>query len=251
MTLFLTYHKVNPGENSGDSGFYTVTQRQLEAHFESLAAMNLTCVSGSALSEEKLIPPNNFVLSFDDATADHFEIVWPLLRKRGWTAIFFVPTAKLNKPGYLTEAQLQEIAQAGNHIGGHSHEHRRLDLFSDSDMREQMDRSHRIISELTGNRPRLFAPPGGFINEHVREVALGYGVEAIRTMHWGYNERYDCTALETIPINRHSDSKKFQKILEFRQTRYLYFGKQAMKALVPSGAYEKIRSSLFKISGRN
>lgn len=251
MILFLTYHKLCAGAGTGGRDFYTVTRDQLALHFQALAAAGRQCVPVSALREGAALPPNNFILSFDDGTADHFEMVLPLLRERGWTATFFVPTGKLNKPGHLTEVQVRELAQAGHTIGCHSHDHRRLDLATDDQMREQIGRSQQIIGNLIGGKPWLFAPVGGFMNEHVREVALGFGLEVIRTMRWGYNKTPDLTALETIPINRHTDAPKFQKILEARQTRYLYFGKQAMKALVPSRAYEKLRTLLFKLAGRN
>jgi peptidoglycan/xylan/chitin deacetylase (PgdA/CDA1 family) len=157
----------------------------------------------------------------------------------------------LNKPGYLTEAQVGELARAGHSIGCHSHEHRRLDLATDDEMREQIGRSQQILGDLLGGRPRAFAPVGGFMNEHLREVALGFGVEVIRTMRWGYNKTPDLTALETIPINRHTDDAKFREILAGRQTNHLYFGKEAVKAILPARAYEQTRTLLFKLAGRN
>jgi peptidoglycan/xylan/chitin deacetylase (PgdA/CDA1 family) len=251
VILILTYHKISAGAGTGGSDFYSVTRHQLTEQFQALAATGRQCVPVSAVRERAALPRNNFVLSFDDGTADHCEIVLPLLRERGWTASFFVPTSKLNRPGYLTDAQVRELARAGHCIGCHSHDHRRLDLATDDQMREQISRSQQIIGNLIGGKPWLFAPVGGFMNEHVREVALGFGIEVIRTMRWGYNQAVDPTALETIPINRHTDGARFQKILEARQTRYMYFGKQAMKALVPSRAYEKMRALLFKLAGRN
>jgi peptidoglycan/xylan/chitin deacetylase (PgdA/CDA1 family) len=251
VILFLTYHKVCAGIETGVREFYTVTRDQLMDHFQALADTGRRCVPVSALRDHAALPPDNFILSFDDGTSDHFELVLPLLRERGWSATFFVPTGKLNKPGYLTDGQVRELARAGHSIGCHSHEHRRLDLATDDQMREQLSRSQQILGNLVGGKPWLFAPVGGFMNEHVREVALGFGVEVIRTMRWGYNKIPDLTALETIPINGHTDSGKFQKILEARQTPYLYYGKQAMKALVPSRAYEKLRTLLFKLAGRN
>ena len=77
--------------------------------------------------------------------------------------------------------------------------------FVKAEMREQIKRSREIIGNLIGEPPWLFAPPGGFINEHVREVALGFGVEVLRTMRWGYNQSPDRTGLETIPVNRYTD----------------------------------------------
>ena len=252
MILFFTYHAVSGTKDSTSHDFYTVTRKQIEKHFSALGASNRQCVAPGELRKQPTFTARDFMLSFDDATTDHAEIVLPLLRERGWKAAFFIPTAKLNKPGYLTDAQVRDLAKEGHTIGIHSHEHRRLDLASDDQMREQIKRSQQIVGDLTGERPWLFAPPGGFLNEHVREVALGFDFQAIRTMRWGYNERMDLTALETVPINRYTDDGKFRFVIEARNpTRFMYFGKQAMKSLVPSRAYEKIRNSIFKLSGRN
>jgi peptidoglycan/xylan/chitin deacetylase (PgdA/CDA1 family) len=251
MILVFTYHAVGGADGKRGRDFYTVRPEQLERHFNALAVTGCRCRSFAGLREASSPAGGDFMLAFDDATADHAEIVAPLLERRGWTAAFFVPTAKLNQPGYLTDGQVRELAQAGHDIGIHSHEHRRLDVATDDQMREQISRSQQIVGDLIGERPWLFAPPGGFVNEHVREVALGFGVEVIRTMRWGCNKTLDLTALETIPINRHTDDAKFQQILQARHTRYLYFGKEAMKALVPTRFYEKMRNLLFKLAGRN
>jgi peptidoglycan/xylan/chitin deacetylase (PgdA/CDA1 family) len=251
MILVFTYHVVDGTDGKRARDFYTVQTEQMERHCDALAATGGRGISCASLRQANSPAGGDFILTFDDATADHATTVAPLLARRGWTAAFFVPTAKLNQPGYLTDAQVRELAQAGHDIGFHSHEHRRLDLAPDDQMREQISRSQQIIGDLIGERPRLFAPPGGFMNEHLREVALGFGVEVIRTMRWGYNRTLDLTALETVPINRHTDDAKFQKILQIRRTNCMYFGKQAMKALVPTRTYERMRNLLFKLARRN
>jgi peptidoglycan/xylan/chitin deacetylase (PgdA/CDA1 family) len=249
MIPVLTYHAVGPAESKRGGDFYTITPEGLERHFTALTGRR--CMALKELSEAKTFSGNEFVLTFDDGTSDHLEIVAPLLQKHGWRATFFVPTAKLNRPGYLTNEQLQALARAGHTIGLHSHEHRRLDVVTDDELREQMSRSLMEMEKLLGQRPRTFAPPGGFINEHIREVALGFGVEVIRTMRWGYNRTVEHTHLETIPINRHTSDAKFQRILEGRETHRLYAWKEAVKAVVPARAYERLRTSLFKVSNRN
>src|SRR5207245_776655 len=87
----------------------------------------VTTRSEPAAPEDGRTPP--FMLSFDDGTVDHYEVVSPLLEAAGRAAIFFVPTAKLNQPGRLTGGMVKEMAKAGHTIGLHGHEHRRLDQF--------------------------------------------------------------------------------------------------------------------------
>ena len=253
MILFLTYHKVSAPGDRTDKDFYTVPRDVMTAQIKSTEAAGYRPMPiNQLISTDKTpnFPGQNYVLSYDDATVDHYDVVLPALQEAGLRGIFFVPTAKLNKPGHLTHSQVQEIAKAGHFIGFHSHEHRRLDTTDDVLLREQFKRSRGILGDLIGETPWLFAPPGGFINEHVREVALGFGVKTIRTMRWGFNRKPDMTYLETVPLNRHTNSNKFGKILQGKQPHLLYIGKQAAKAIVPLRAYERIRSWIFNI-GRN
>jgi peptidoglycan/xylan/chitin deacetylase (PgdA/CDA1 family) len=253
VILFLTYHKVSAPGDRADEDFYTVPCDVMLAQIQSTAAAGFQPLPINRLltdAKAPSFPGANYVLSYDDGTLDHYDVVLPALQEAGLRGIFFVPTAKLNKPGHLTNSQVQEIARAGHTIGFHSHEHRRLDRTGDDMLREQFKRSRGILGDLIGETPWLFAPPGGFINEHVREVALGFGVKTIRTMRWGFNHKPDMTYLETVPLNRHTNSNKFANILQGKQPHLLYIGKQAAKAIVPLRAYERIRSWIFNI-GRN
>ena len=160
--------------------------------------------------------------------------------------MFFVPTARLGRPGYLTTVQLRELADAGHTIGCHSHEHKRMDTMSGEEIQRQLQTSRKILRDTTGVEPWIFAPPGGFLNAAMRAAALRSGLRVIRTMRWGFNRRPDFAALETIPLNRHTRDREFQNILEGRQSRLLYWGKQAAKALVPARAYERLRGWIFR-----
>ncbi len=254
MILFLTYHKVSAPGDRADKDFYTVPRDVMTAQIKSTGAAGYRPLPiNQLITTDKCptFPGLNYALSYDDGTSDHYEVVFPMLEEAGLRGVFFVPTAKLNKPGHLTNSQVQEIARAGHSIGFHSHEHRRLDRTDDGLLREQFKRSRGILGELTGEAPWLFAPPGGFINEHIREVALGFGVKAIRTMRWGFNHMPDMTYLETVPLNRHTNDNKFRKILQGKQPHLLYIGKQAAKAIIPLRAYERVRSWMFKLGRKN
>jgi peptidoglycan/xylan/chitin deacetylase (PgdA/CDA1 family) len=254
MILFLTYHKVGAPGDRRDKDFYTVPSDVMCAQINAAEAAGYVRLPVDRLLTENgdpNFPGKHFVLSYDDGTSDHYDYVLPALDAAGLRGIFFVPTAKLNRPGHLTAGQVQEIARAGHYIGFHSHEHRRLDHSQDYMLRDQFKRSRDILGDLLGKTPSLFAPPGGYMNEHVREVALGFGVKVIRTMKWGFNNKPDMTYLETVPINRHTTERKFGKILQGKQPHLLYFGKQAAKSIVSLRTYERIRSWMFDIGRKN
>lgn len=243
MILFLTYHRVCAGETApGSTDVYTVSAAQFAAHLDALAAAGLFPQPPQSLLFPTGAAERHCYLSFDDATRDHAEIVLPHLRARNWQAIFFVPTAKLEQPGRLSRAQLQELVAAGHTIGCHGHEHRRMDRMRPGEMHDQLDTALRMLRELTGAAPWIFAPPGGYLNAALRRAALDRGLRVIRTMRWGFNRRPDLTALETMPIRRDTDARAFEAILAGRAPRGLYRAKETLKALLPISLYERLRA---------
>lgn len=248
MIFVFTYHKVRGPDAAGDKNFYTISAAQLERQIGTLRERGCTCMPIEDLIGLKTVPDKKFVLTFDDGTEDHLRVVVPLLQKHSCQGVFFIPTANLNKPGFLTNAQVQEIAKAGHAIGFHSHEHRRLDVLPREEIRRQIALSQKIIGDIVGHTPVLFVPPGGFVNTSVREAALDVGVKVMRTMRWGYNHNLDPMALETIPVNQYTNDRKFQKILESRSAPLVYACKEALKRLIPLPSYEFLRRLLFKFS---
>ena len=248
--LFLTYHKLSE-RTENDADFYTVTRSQISQQLQSLKAAGYKSLPLHDLAAGRTSVEKSFVLSFDDGTSDHFNIVIPVLREFNQHAIFFVPTAKLNQPERLTDDQVRRISDSGHVIGCHSHDHKRLDAVSETELKYQLRTSCEKLEQITGKQVWAFAPPGGFTSNSVRAAALGTGIKIIRTMRWGLNRRLDFTGLETIPVNRHTNERQFQKILGGKQPHLLYFGKQAAKALVPARTYERLRGWIFKIGRKN
>jgi peptidoglycan/xylan/chitin deacetylase (PgdA/CDA1 family) len=69
------------------------------------------------------LPLEDYVLTFDDGTADHYEH-WKQLQAIPTEKIFFIITEKIGTDGYLTLEQVKELmSDPLVKIGGHSHEH--------------------------------------------------------------------------------------------------------------------------------
>lgn len=51
--------------------------------------------------EEKIAPKNSIILTFDDGLSDHYKYVFPILKKMGLWAIFFVSSEPLEKRNML------------------------------------------------------------------------------------------------------------------------------------------------------
>lgn len=69
----------------------------------------------------------NFCLTFDDATSDFYEVVFPLLKVYQLKAVLAVPTAFIGKKGYCSWEQLDEMNKSGLvKIASHSATHLNL-----------------------------------------------------------------------------------------------------------------------------
>lgn len=102
-------------------------------------------------------------VTFDDGNASDYSVALPTLvdhRRRG---IFFVLAGRIGRKGYLSAAQLREIAEAGMTIGSHGHDHvdwRRLDAVGRQ--REFVD-ARKAIEDVIGVPVNYASLPfGGF-----------------------------------------------------------------------------------------
>ncbi len=251
MILFLVYHKLRSSRGTGAEEFYTVLPAQLEDHLATLQTGGWRPIHPADLSAARLPAEPCYVITFDDGTSDHVELVLPLLQRYRCPAIFFVPTAKLNRPGQLTAGQLRDLAAAGQVVGSHGHEHRRLDRLRDGDIRAQLGASRRILADRLGVEPECFAPPGGYMDERVRAIALETGLRVIRTLRWGYNQLLDLTRIEAFSPNRFTTAAAFGCLLAPRRQGLAYASKQMGKWILPEQSYQWLRGRALALAARS
>ncbi len=197
MVIFLVYHKVQ-AEKKGE--FYTVRSVRFLTQLSMVQETGLPVLNPRVTSGLTGHVRRGVVFTFDDGSTDHFQTVRPLLRDFGFPALFYVCTAKLNRTGYLTSEQVRMLWEEGHTIGSHSHSHRRLDVLPDEQIKEELELSAIAIEKIIGQRPVHFAPPGGFYNTTVQELAYRLGYVSFRTMDWGYNKLFNPMQIQVVPI---------------------------------------------------
>lgn len=242
--VVLTYHRIPELPEVRD--FYAVHAHALAAQLDVLRAHGFAPGSLAELTQSAT-PTRRFILTFDDATADHAKVAAPLLEARGLRGVFFIPTAKLDQPDRMTSADVAALARRGHEIGSHSHEHRRLDQMSREDMRKQLATSCSILDAITGRPPRAFAAPGGYTNQHLRHIAADCGMAVQRTMKWGLNKNPEPMHLETIPMHAGMSAENLAQILSGQRLwlwRLRYQGKEILKRFLPISWYENFRGTV-------
>ncbi len=154
-----------------------------------------------ALSQESELPPKPIIITFDDGYRDNYENAFPLLRKYGYIATFFVFTEPIDtyNVSYLTWEMIIEMHQAGMKFGSHSYRH--LDL-RDRDVDflvYEILGSKEAIEARTNEPVRFFSYPAGRYDELTVRVLESADFWGAVTTQWGveqsYNNRFEMVRL--------------------------------------------------------
>ncbi len=178
----LMYHSVNaaPSANDPVTVSLTVLTPAFEAQLRRLREAGYRSVSlgdlWAGLVRHAPLPAHGVALTFDDGYTDNYTVVFPLLRRYGFTGAFFVVTSSVGTPGHLTVAQIQTMARAGMEIESHGQHHVDFTQFSLSTARGELSRSREIIAGWTGQPVTFFAYPAGRYSPALQRLLadLGY-----------------------------------------------------------------------------
>jgi polysaccharide deacetylase family sporulation protein PdaB len=115
-------------------------------------------------------------LTFDISWGEiHAEPILKKLQEKGVKkATFF-----LSSPWTKTHPDLvSKIVKSGYEIGSHGHKYTNYSELDEDEVRNQIQKAHSILTEVTGKSPTLLRLPNGDFNKQVLRVAddLGYKV---------------------------------------------------------------------------
>jgi len=145
-----------------DNGYHTILPDQLYDYL----------LNGASL------PSRPIMLSFDDSRMEQFTIASEEMKKYGFKGVFFIMTVALNKPGYMSEAQVKQLADEGNIIGSHTWDHSNVKNYLASDWVKQIDKPSQELEKITGRPIEYFAYPFGLWNENAIEHLKERGFKA-------------------------------------------------------------------------
>jgi len=228
----LTYHSIS---DAPGSDVETVAPHDFERQmawlkrrgFEVVRVSDLLVAMTGASSKRRVLS-----VTFDDGYRDNLVTALPILRRYGFRATFYIPTAYIgglslwNPIDYighrpmLTAREIRSLSRAGQEIGSHAHSHTDLTLVDSAALDEELDRSREILSDIIGTAVVAFAPPYGRSNEAVvsRVVRLGY-------KHLVRGGRFTANPKDASPFN-------LCRITIAREDSFREFGRKV------SGAYQ-------------
>lgn len=134
------------------------------------------------LSSGKPEPHLSVVVTFDDGWMDNHECAFPVLKRLGVPATFFVTSDHLRKrvsaPGRMGRGELQQLVKEGFTIGTHTRSHPNLTRISTDTAREEIAGCKADVEQALGIGVEFFAYPGGAFNRNVARLVREAGYKA-------------------------------------------------------------------------
>jgi len=203
----LVYHSVmphHPGQTAEqrvldvDDSVFVAQMRYLVDggyHVVSLAALV------DALEGRDTLPKRAVVITFDDGWENQYRHAFPILRRFGMSATFFVFTKPIGKDDLLmTWDQLRELQAAGMTIGSHTRTHPVLPAYHRA-LHNEVQMSRADIAQHLGRAPDFLAYPFGEWDAQSAEAARAAGYRAARAYRGGaWNAVSDLYHLRAVPV---------------------------------------------------
>ena len=165
----IVLHKVT----AKPSSFEDITPETLEYILSLIAVHNE--ISGS----------REVVLTFDDGNLSDYAEVFPRLRERGLSAVFFPIVGQVGTQGYVSWNQLTEMVSAGMEIGSHSLTHADLVRLDTETLDREFGVSRHMLEDGIGTGVESFSFPYGSFNKSCIEAAWRNGYTRCYTSRHG------------------------------------------------------------------
>ncbi|MFA5047635.1 MAG: polysaccharide deacetylase family protein [Patescibacteria group bacterium] len=176
----LMYHYIEPVPTSTPLPHLYLNPQIFEDQLKTIknASYNTVFVRdiGENIVNGKSLPDKPIALTFDDGYEDFYTNIFPLLKKYQVKATFYIIVYFLNEPGYLTDAQIKELADSDLvEIASHTLDHPDLRQIGIERARRELKESRTKLAQISGHPVDDFAYPFGFFSSRDERVAKEAG----------------------------------------------------------------------------
>jgi peptidoglycan/xylan/chitin deacetylase (PgdA/CDA1 family) len=161
---------------------YWVGKLQFKEHLDCISQLGYQVCSLRNLNSRTFQPDDlhsAVVITFDDGRSSDYHLAFPLLLQASMKAEFFINTANVGGPGYLSWSQIEEMDNAGMSIQSHGHEHLDLSRLPSRELERQLRLSKLILEDRLGRPVHFLAAPHGRLNRRVIKEAIRVGYRAV------------------------------------------------------------------------
>ena len=213
----LTYHRIE--QHSRDP--FSVPPHVFAVQMAALRRSGrLTGLDGLAavLNDEPDASRDALCVTIDDLERSVFTNGLPALVEHGVPAVAFPIVAMIGQPGFVTAAQVREMADAGVEIGSHTMTHRRLGRLEPAVVLAELRESRMRLEDLLGQRVRALAYPFGtkaaiapWLDDLVEEAGYAF---AFTSLHGAVRPGADRMRLPRVKVESGDSERLFGRLLD-------------------------------------
>jgi peptidoglycan/xylan/chitin deacetylase (PgdA/CDA1 family) len=210
----LMYHEIREQPLPGFEK-YSVTPKAFAAQMRWLALRGYRTIGLDELLAGAVPdrPARPILITFDDGFRGAAEHAAPVLRRQGFTAVFFLVAGLVGGTSRWLRDELgqelplldwgvaRQLEREGFRCGSHAWSHTRLTELSPGDCREELERSRSVLQDELGHPVQDLAYPHGAYDQRVRELAGRSGYRSACSVRIGLSGADDDRlALARVPI---------------------------------------------------
>lgn len=251
-TLVLMYHAVpgNARHAVGADPHYSVERSHFVQQLRLMQSLGLTPRSVRDLLNDPALRQTGrpVAITFDDGHDSNFGAFAEIARLGGSADLFINPST-IGTRGFLSWAQLRELAAQGASIQSHGQRHVFLDELPPDDVRQELAMSRRRILDELGTPATLFAPPNGRMPAGLFGTARSLGYRALCTSRVGLWSADDDTHVPRFAVLASTSEARFKAWLTrsplvLAQARARAGVLDGAKRLLGNGPYLALRRRL-------
>jgi peptidoglycan/xylan/chitin deacetylase (PgdA/CDA1 family) len=161
------------------------------------------------MRQKKKIPPRAIAITFDDGYKDNYTYTFPILKKYGIPATFFIIVQEVGRADRLSWEEILKMQNSGlATIGSHTVGPEPLTrIKSEEELKRQIFDSKEMLEQKLGRRVDFFSYPEGRFNAKIRQLVIAAGYRAAVATSPG--KRYpsdDVFALKRLRISQNASN---------------------------------------------
>jgi peptidoglycan/xylan/chitin deacetylase (PgdA/CDA1 family) len=187
----LNYHVIAPldGVSANTNSLLDILPETFDAMLRTLRREGWRTVTtyavAGALERGVPLPPRSFVITLDDGHDDGFDYALPILQRYGFVATYYIVTNLLERPTYLTWAEVRVLQGLGMEIGNHTIDHLSLPAQTPAEALRQVAGAQAIFEAHLDAPPTTFAYPYGLQDATAIRAVLATGLKCAVTASGG------------------------------------------------------------------
>jgi peptidoglycan/xylan/chitin deacetylase (PgdA/CDA1 family) len=238
---------------------YAIKEAEFEQQIRYLSAKGFqSLLLGDLFKSHAAVNNDNksVAITFDDGNHSDFSLAFPILKKCGFVATFFITVNYIGNENYVSWANLSEMLAGGMSIQSHSLNHVFLSDLSEENIYSELNESRNILRDRLKSEIKFISLPGGFFSKRVLTVAKSIGYEGVCTSIPGMNivgegKRGPTLLLNRFVITRETSFEKFKAIVngdrKYRAAcKAQHYFKAGMKKILGSQRYYELWYKFFR-----